>query len=211
MEWHPMDTMDRETLAEWLDLDLDGQLAGTEKARLAKWLAAEPALAAEKRRLESLHALFRESRIPVRRDFRDRVTASLPAPAWQRSPLPIWALPAAMAAVLAAAAALVLGLGAPLADGPAAGTGLALFDFLKVTALAGAGLAAASWQGLGLVLEELIVSSGLNLLAMAVLVLFLNLLLFSMLRRRPATDVLPILERGAGDVREETEGARGGE
>lgn len=200
-----MDNMDRERLAEWLDLDLDGQLAGAERARLAERLEAKPELAAEKRRLESLHRLFRDSRIPVHPDFRERVMESLPAPAWRRSPVPVWALPLAMAFALGVAATLVLGSGAPLAEGPVAGTGLALLDFLKVTALAGAGLAAASWQGFGLVIEELIVSSGLNLLAMTILVLFLNLLFLSMLRRRPATDVLPILERRGGNAGEKSE------
>lgn len=196
-----MKTMDRETLTEWLDLDLEGQLGGAEKARLAACLAADPELASEKRRLESLHALMRESRISVRAGFRDRVTANLPAPAWRRSPIPAWALPAAMMVVLGVAAALVLGTGRAVADGPLLGTGLAVLDFLKVTALAGAGLAAA-WRGFGLVLEELIASSGLNFVALAVLVVFLNLLFISMLRRRPATEVYPILERSSRERNE---------
>lgn len=191
-----MKTMDRETLAEWLDLDLEGQLGRAESARLARRLAADPELASEKRRLESLHTLLRESRIAVRPGFRERVTASLPPPAWVRSRVPVWVLPAAMTFVFAVAAAIVFGLGGPVEGGPLVGTGVAVLDFFKVTALAGAGLAAA-WQGFGLVLEELIASSGLNLLALAVLVLFLNLLFISMLRRRPATEVFPILERGA--------------
>ena len=197
-----MSTLDRDTLAEWLDLELDGQLGRAERTRLAQRLEADSELAAEKRLLESLHALLREGRIPVRAGFRERVTAALPSPAWQRSRVPVWALPVAMVVVLGVASALVLGSGASVSEAPLVGAGLAVLDFVKMTALAGAGLAAASWQGFGLVLEELFASSGLNLVSMAILVLFLNLLLVFMLRRRPATEVVQVLERDASNVSE---------
>ena len=179
-----MNTMDRETLAEWLDLDLDGQLGRSERAQLEEQLGADPKLAAEHRRLESLHVMLTESRIPVRPDFREQVMAQLPSPVWQASRVPVWALPAAMMVVLGVASALVLGMGAPAAEGALLGTGLAVFDFLKATMVAGAGLMAASWRGFGWGLEELIASSGLSLVAMAVLVVFMNLLFISMMRRR---------------------------
>ena len=201
-----MNSMDRERLAESLDLDLEGQLDRAESAALEKRLESDPELAAEKRLLVSLHALLRESRIRVRPGFREQVTAGLPAAAWHRARVPVWVLPLAMTAVLAVASALVLGSAAPAAGGPLSGTGMAVLDFLKVTALAGAGLAAASWQGFGLVLGELFAASGLNLVAVAILVLFLDLLFISMLSRRPAAEVLPILERDARDGPEPAEG-----
>lgn len=192
-----MTTMDREMLTELLDLDVDAGLSELEKARLEVGLAAHGDLVSERRRLEALHSLMRESAIPVRPDFRGQVMAQLPSPAWQPSSVPVWALPLAMLLLAGVAGAFVLSFASPSA-GPIAGTGLALFDFFQVTALAGAGLIAASWRGLGLGLEELIASSGMSLVALVVFVACLNLLFFSMLRRR-STEILPILEQTATD------------
>lgn len=203
-----MNTTDRGTLAAELDQELDGQLGAAGRKRLARRLDTDAELAAERRRLMALHGLLREDRIAVRDGFQESVMASLPAPAWRPGRLPAWAVPLVMTLVLGVAAAWMLGTGSGPAEGPAAGTGLALFDFLKVTALAGAGLVAASWRGLGLGLEELIATSGLSLAAMAILVLFLDLLFISMLRRR-AHDVQPILESAAVDAAADADDRRG--
>ncbi len=193
-----MKTMDRATLAEWTDLELDGQLGGDEQALLEQRLAADTSLAAERRQLEALHAMLREGRVAVRPGFREEVMASLPASARARA----WALPLAAMVAFAAAAAIVLG-SAEATSSHVWATGTAIVEFAKVTTLAGAGLLAVSWTGFGLVLEELITSSGASLAAMAVLVLCLNLLFVHMLRRRPH-DVQPLLERAStedgGDV-----------
>lgn len=193
-----MKTQDRATLVEWLDQDLDGQLGSAEQTRLAERLAADPELAAERRQLESLHGLLRATRVAVRPRFREQVMAALPVAAWQPGRVAAWALPLAMMVALAVAAVWVLGTGTT-SDGPIVGTAAAVVDFLKVTALAGAGLLAASWRGVGLGLEELIASSSLGLVAMAALVLAMNVLFFSMLRRRRPHDVQPVLERAGTD------------
>jgi len=190
-----MMTMDRETLAEWLDLDVDGQLGQAERARLAQILPADGELAAERRRLEALHVDLAAARIAVRPGFRETVMASLPAPAWQRDRS--WVLPLAMAVGLAVVAAFALGGAA--ADGALLGTGGAVLDLLATTVLAASGLLAASWRGLALGLEELITSSGLSLAVMALGVLFLNLLFFTMMRRRRPLDPQPLLEAVAVD------------
>ena len=186
-----MKTMDRATLAEWTDLELDGQLGSDEQALLAERLAADTSLAADRRRLEDLHVMLKESRIAVRPGFRDEVMAALPASARA----PAWALPLAAMVALAAAAALVLGSAEP-AESHVWATGVAILEFVKTTALAGAGLLVVSWRGLGLALEELITSSGAGLAAMAVLVLCVNLLFIHMMRRKP-NDVQPLLERAS--------------
>ena len=88
---------------------------------------------------------------------------------------------------------LVLALGAALAlsgaeeVGRFTGLGLVVLDFMAVTLLAGGGMLFAAWRGVGFGLEQLFADSGLSLLALATLVVFLNLLFFSMLRRRPKT------------------------
>ncbi len=189
-----MKTTDRETLRELLDLDLDGQLGTAERSRLHKRLAADENLADEHRRLSALHAGFTEARVPVRPGFKARVMAALPMAAWLPQPAFVWALPLAMTTVLAVAAAWFLS-GVAFGESALVGTGLAVLDFLVATSMAGAGLLAASWAGLGFVLEELVAQSGLNLLALAVPVVLLNLLFFSLLRRRSG----PAAEAAAAD------------
>ncbi len=138
---------------------------------------------------QALDALLRESRISVQPGFRDRVMELLPATAWERRlgtrRLPAWALPAVMIAVLALGAALALSWGgAGAADSHVLGLGLAVFDFLATTALAGAGLLYATWRGTGMGFAELFADSPLNLLALVAMVVFLDLLFVALLRRR---------------------------
>ena len=183
-----MKNIDSETLTEWLDRELDGDLDGAARATLAERLAQDPALAAERARFAALHQGLAQSRVAVREGFREQVMASLPAAAWEPRRAPAWVLPLAMAAGLAVAAGLLLGGGT--AGSPVVGTGAAIADFLATALLTGAGLVAASWRGAGLALEEFIAQSGFSLAAMAVLVVCLNLLFFSLLRRRPATETI---------------------
>jgi len=189
-----MKTIDDTVLREWVDLELEGELGGTEKALLEERLPTRTDLARERRALSSLHAVLADARIPVREGFRARVMASLPAAAWARQlgrrSSAAWALPAAMVVVLGLGAALVLGAGGAgggqISDHHAWGVGAALFDFLQATVLAGAGLLFATWRGVGMGLEELIAESGASFAALAVFVLFLDLLFVLMLRRKPA-------------------------
>lgn len=185
-----MNKPDCATFREWLDLDADGELAPTRRGRLLQHLADCPACDAERRDLERLSLALAEARLAARPDFKESVMAALPAAGWEgRSPR-AWRLPAAAFALLALAAALVLGV---LAPGAAAGSSLvgaigAVGGLFRATALAGAGLLAASWKAGGLFVSE-IVASPLMLGAFAVLVLCLNLLLFSLLRRRRTAGV----------------------
>ncbi len=178
---------DSATWKSWVDLDLEGELRAEDKARLDELAAAEPRVQAERRALESLHQMIEDDRIEVQPGFTARVMAALPRAWWERqrssAGLPVWALPLAMMLVLALGGALLLG-GAE-ETGRFAGVGLALLDFLQVTFLAGAGMLFATWRGVGFGLEQLIADSGMNLLAMVAAVVFLNLLLLSLLRRRP--------------------------
>jgi hypothetical protein len=74
---------------------------------------------------------------------------------------------------------------------------LAVGSMLQAALLAGAGLLAASWKGIGLVFEE-VISSPVSLGAFGFLVLCLNLLLVSLIRRkRPARAAAR--RPGAGD------------
>ncbi len=138
----------------------------------------------------SLDAMIAESRISVHAGFADRVMSALPAAAWERRlerrRLPAWALPAVLATVCAVGAALALSFASGGPESHALGIFTAMLDFARATTLAGAGLLFATWRGVGFGLEELIAESGLNLLALASAVVFLNLLFFQLLRRKPA-------------------------
>jgi len=139
---------------------------------------------------QALHAMLASSRIQVRDGFADQVMTALPSAAWERRlgrrRAPAWALPAALAVIFAFAAALVLSSSSGGPESHALGIFSAVFDFVRTTTLAGAGLLFATWRGVGFGLQELIAESGLNLLALAAAVVFLNLFFIQLLRRRPA-------------------------
>ncbi len=171
---------------QWVDDDLEGELEAPRKARLTEILETEPEARAEQRALRSLHRILEHDRIAVRPDFSAQVMESLPQAWWEQSraprSLPRYALPLAMMLTLAFAAVLMLGSAEETTR--IAGVGLAVLDFMQMTFLAGAGMLFATWRGFGFGIETLMAGSGLNLLALAGGVLSLNLLFFSLLRRR---------------------------
>lgn len=172
--------MVEETLASSVDLYVDGGLSVADAASLEKRLADSPDLAAESARFQKLHGMLRESRIPVRPGFSERVMAALPTP--KAVVAGAWRLPLAMMLGLALGAVLLLGTA--LADNPLVGTGLAVLDFAQTTVLAGSGIVVATWRGAGMGLEELLGTSNLNMAAFAIMVVCLNLLFVSLWRRR---------------------------
>lgn len=176
-------TATMEERQQWLDASAEGPLEAAAAARLAAELAADARLAAEQAGWQALHRVLREDRIAVQPGFSERVMAALPAPAWQPSAAGRAFHPALVAALLLCTLGATFLL-AGLADQPLAGTGLALADFLQTTLLAGSGIVAATWVGLGFGLEQLFAESGASLAVFGLAVLFLNLLFFSLLRRR---------------------------
>ncbi len=190
-----------DTWKEWIDQDLEGQLAGSDRELLGRLGEANQQVVAERQALASLHRMLGESRVEVRPGFSAQVMQALPPAWWERKTagagLARWALPLAMMFALAFAAVGVLASADEL--GPLAGIGIALLDFVQVTILAGAGMLFATWRGLGFGLEHFMADSGLNLLALACAVGFLNLLFFSLLRRRtPITETGDAAQEQAG-------------
>jgi hypothetical protein len=169
-------------------VDADGRLEGEEeRARLEEHLASCAECREERRELRAFAGLLRRSAIEVRPDFRQAVMASLPTAGWEvrSASARTWRFPAAVLVLLGA-----LGAGLLLAGPEPSGSGfsilLAVGSLCRAAVLAGAGLLAASWKGIGLVVER-VISSPASLGAFGFLVLCLNLLLFSLLRRkRPA-------------------------
>jgi hypothetical protein len=110
--------------------------------------------------------------------------SSLPSAPWEARTVSAWRWPFVLLLALGGAAAALFGGAAaeiePVAPGFSAFATLA--KLFSTAALAGAGLAGATWKGLGVGLATWLVESKLHLLAAAILVAGLNLLLFRLLR-----------------------------
>lgn len=188
--------------AEWLDLQVEGELPPAEARRLEEHLAGCADCRAERQRLVHLRRALDEVRIPVRDGFRAQVMASLPEPAWATAAGPTAAstaepaaagsrrafgLAALLLVALGAATAFLFALGGGgLAGLPGAGVATALGEMAVATLVTGAGLLGASWAGVGLALGEMFSSAPGVLVAFALLLLFLGGLLVTLLRRPAA-------------------------
>jgi hypothetical protein len=170
---------------EWLELELDGRLAPAERERLAAHAAECPRCGAARRGQERLGALLQEARVAVEPGFRARVLAALPAAGWEARHPRTWRLPLAAFALLGGLAAVLLGVSSAHVEpgGSVLGAVLALGGLARAAVLAGAGLLGASWKGVGLAVSELL-GSPLNVAALGLLVLCLDLLVVSLVRRR---------------------------
>jgi anti-sigma factor RsiW len=178
---------DHTTFREWLHLDADGQLAAPQRTELEKHLATCAGCRAEREDLMALDALLQKNRILVRTDFKDTLLASLPTTGWENRSPKTWGFPAAVFVLLAGIAAALFGSAHLSTAGPGASALLAITDMLGSTVQAGAGLLAATWKGLGMAFTE-VIASPMSLGVLAVLVVSLNLLLVSLLRRRRAVE-----------------------
>jgi anti-sigma factor RsiW len=172
---------DHSTYREWLNLDADGLLAGEERTRLEEHLTTCDDCRREREELAALDGLLQRSAVAVRPGFRAAVMSSLPVAGWEARSHRAWRFPAAVAVLLGslAAALMVAGSGSSPSGLSAL---LAVGSMFQAAALAGAGLLAASWKGIGLIVEDVL--SPVSLGVFGFLVLCLNLLLISLIRRR---------------------------
>jgi anti-sigma factor RsiW len=183
-----MNRPDHNTYREWLNLDVDGALGEEHRGQLTEHLAACAVCRAEREKLLAFAGLLQKNRVAVRPDFREQVLSSLPTAGWESRSPRTWAFPAAVFVLLAGIAASVMGSRGPhssLLSALAAVSGM-----FRASAVAGAGLLAASWKGLGMAFAA-VLSSPVSLGAFGLAVVCLNLLLVSLLRkRRAAADAL---------------------
>ena len=184
---------DHETLREWLYLeagDVEDALSPERRERLLSHLGECPECQAEERELARLSTVLTRGRLPVRADFKQSVLEALPAAGWEGRHPRTWRLPGSVAVLLGIIAAALFGAGSGRHSGsPVFGAVSALGGFFRATLLAGLGVVQASSKGWGMVFSELF-DSWSTLAAFAVLVVCLNLLLLSLVRRRPERGVL---------------------
>ncbi len=177
-----MSRPDHSTYREWLNLDADGGLGGAERVLLDDHLASCADCRREQEEIAALDGLLRSSALPVRPDFQAAVLSALPTAGWEARSPRAWRFTAAVIVLLGGfAAALMIAGSAPASSG--LGALFAVGGMLQAATVAGAGLLGASWTGLGLVLDK-VISSPASLGAFGLLVLCLNLLLVSLIRRR---------------------------
>ncbi len=189
-----MNRPDHSTYREWLNLDADGMLAEEERARLEEHLVGCEECRREREELLAFERLLQRSAVPVRPDFADSVMAALPPAGWEGRAPRTWRFPAAVAAMLMLMAGLMFAGSSVAPSGLAAVS--AVGGLIRAAALAGAGLLGASWKGIGIVVEE-VISSPVSLGAFGFLVLCLNLLLISLVRRRRPSAASASLETPA--------------
>src|SRR5258706_7018786 len=197
-----MNRPDHSTFREWVNLDADGRLAPAERARLEEHLAGCEECRREREELVAFQRLFESTTLPVRSGFADSVMAALPHAGWEGKSPRTWQFPLAVAAMLMLVAGFLIA-GSTSSSAP---SGLAALDamggMVRAAALAGAGLLGASWKGIGLIVED-VISSPVSLGAFGFLVLCLNLLLVSLVRRKRPSAATAEASRGR-----ETNGGR---
>jgi anti-sigma factor RsiW len=188
----PMDNQD-DGQSELLSYELDGALTAQERQLLDAGVAATPRLAAERRQLRRLDQLLAGGQVAVDAGFQARLMERLPAAGWESRQPQSWRWAVAMVVLLGAGSAVLVGTGSAQAlhGGASFGAMGAIFDLFASSLLAGAGLLAASWKGVGLAMAEMFARPA-QLAGFGVFVLMLNLLFFSLLRggRRLAREAL---------------------
>jgi len=191
---------DHDTFREWLENEADAELPPERQALLDGHVTECAECQAERRDLAHLAHVLERGRLAVRPDFRQQVLEALPAAGWEARHPRTWRFPGAVAMLLILLAAAFFGAGSPgtarLPGSPIAGALLAVAGFFRATLVAGLGLVHASWKGWGMVFGELFTSWS-TLGAFAILVICMNLLLISLVRRRrPAHATSGVVRRG---------------
>ena len=176
-----MTTVQHETTHEWLQMQMDGELPTLYRGQLAQHLESCETCRREAERLTAVRRLLDEGKVPVVEGFTQRVVEGLPGAAWESRRPGAWIAAAAALILLISGSALLLSLaGGSASLGPIG----AVASMLERAVLAGAGLLTASWRGLGLALADLWSTSPAGGVALGVLVVALNVLLWRGVRGR---------------------------
>jgi anti-sigma factor RsiW len=175
-----MESRNHSTFSDWLSQQADGSLPPIDRVELDAHVETCAACQHERADYEALTRMLEGAHLPVRPDFKDRVMSALPPTGWEARQGQSWAIPAFLVVALGILASVLLGHG-PV--GTASSAALAIAQMVGTAATAGAGLLHASWKGIGLVVQDGL-SSRLAMGVFGFLVLSVNLLLISLVRRR---------------------------
>ena len=175
---------DHSLFKELLYLEVDGDLDPGDRRKLGRHLTDCLECRHERRDVASLHGLLREATIPVDEQFASQVMKRLPEAAWEARAMAGWRFAVVVFALLGLGSAL-LALGGEGLSGemPLAGTALALAGLFRSALVAGGGLLAASWTGIGLALDKVLEGSRTAFVIFGVLVLGIDLLFLRLLLR----------------------------
>ncbi len=177
---------DHSVYREWLYLEADGGLTTPERARLHRHLLSCARCRREKEQLPALFELLAGSRVEAREDLVERVMSSLPPAGWEARHPRSWIVAALLLAAVSGLSALMVGGGAGQLPGASALVSIA--ELFRSTIAAGAGLLAASWQGLGMAVGELIGRSPVETIVFALFVLGVDVLFLRFLVRSWRTE-----------------------
>lgn len=165
-------------------LETDGELTPGQLRELTEHASGCSECLEIRNEVTSLSAVLDEIRTDAHPDLARRVLDNLPPAAWEmRRPASWRAAAIAFVGLLVAAYALT-SQSEPLGEAlPWIGTLAAMVELFRSAALAGAGLLAASWSGVGLALGEVLSRSPLGFATFAVLVLGVDCLFLRYLWR----------------------------
>lgn len=175
---------DHNAYRELLYLEGDGELTTAERAALHRHLPRCGECRRARVELERLDQVMASGRVPVREGFRDEILAALPPAGWEAAHPRYWIASLALfLGVGGTAAALLSSGGGEVSSLPLAGAFGAVFDLLRSAMLAGGGLLAASWKGMGMAVEKALDGSTLSWVAFGAVILGIDILFLRFLMR----------------------------
>lgn len=179
-----MTEIDQEMWQEWASLELDEELSAKDRAELERAASRDPRVARERAEFARLAGVLRSEDLPATVGFRQQVMRALPPAGWEARHPRSWKVAVALLFILGGLSAALVGVGSAQLTpaGPFVGALTTLLESFRAAALAGAGLLAASWKGLGLALGAALSGSWVGKLALGFFVVSINGMFFLLWR-----------------------------
>ena len=181
---------------ELVYLEIDAELSQRETRELNEHASSCLECRAIRGEMPSLNSVLDEIKIDAHPDLAGRVLENLPPAAWEMRRVSSWRVAAIAFLGLFGAAYALTFQSEPLGEAlPWIGTLAAMAELFRSAALAGAGLLAASWSGIGLALGEILSRSTLGTVTFGVFVLGIDCLFLRYLWRSSRREALATSRR----------------